>query len=304
MAADSLFLAVDGGGTVCRARLCDASGRRLGEAEAGPANIRFGLEEAFASVLDATFHCLAQAQLTPNDLPRITACLALAGATEPAEMAAAKLQRQGFGHAILTADAHAACVGAHDGGDGGIIVVGTGSIGWAVLNGRQHRVGGWGLPVSDEGSGAWIGREVLRRVLMAYDGRRAWTPLLRALFEVYDSDPHGIVQWTSQASPREFGTLAPLVVEYALRNDEAGLEILHEAAAHVDVIANRLIQLGAPRLSLVGGVAPHLERFLAASTQQRLVQPFGDPLYGAFLLARAAAQAPLADQRAAAGGGR
>src|SRR3954469_5580557 len=118
MAADSLFMAGEGGGTRCRARLYDASGRRLGEGEAGPANIRFGLEEAFASVLDATFRCLAQAQLTPNDLPRITACIALAGATEPAEMAAAKLQRQGFGRAILTADAHEACVGAHDGGDG------------------------------------------------------------------------------------------------------------------------------------------------------------------------------------------
>jgi glucosamine kinase len=301
MVADSLFLAVDGGGTRCRARLYDGSGRRLGEAEAGPANIRFGLEEAFASVLDATSRCLAQAQLTPNDLPRITACIALAGATEPAEMAAAKLQRQGFGHAILTADAHAACVGAHDGRNGGIIVVGTGSIGWAVLNGRQHRVGGWGLPVSDEGSGAWIGREVLRRVLMAYDGRRAWTPLLRAVSKVYDSDPHGIVQWTAQATPREFGTLSPLVVEHGSRNDESALEVLQEAAAHVDVIASRLMQLGAPRLSLAGGVAPHLERFLAASTRQRLVKAIGDPLYGAFLLARAAAEAPRAHQRAAGG---
>jgi N-acetylglucosamine kinase-like BadF-type ATPase len=62
--------------------------------------------------------------------------------------------------------------------------------------------------------------------------------------------------------------------------------------------------LGAPRLSLAGGVAPHLERFLAASTQQRLVPPIGDPLYGAFLLARAATQAPVANQRVAVGGSR
>ena len=299
MVEKALFLAVDGGGTSCRARLCDASGGRLGEAQAGPANIRFGLKEAFASVFDATFRCLAQAQLTPNDFPRITACLALAGATEPAEMAAAKLQRQGFGRAILTADAHAACVGAHDGGDGGIVVVGTGSIGWAVLNGQQHRIGGWGLPVSDEGSGAWIGREVLRRVLMAYDGRTTWTPLMRAVFELYDSDPHGIVQWSSQASPRDFGTLAPLVVEHGARHDHTALEILHLAATHVDVIANRLVELGAQRLALAGGIAPHLERLLAASTRKRIVQPAGDPLYGAFLLARAAAEAPAAHEQTA-----
>ena len=143
--ANGLFLGVDGGGTGCRARLCDAAGTRLGEAQGGPANIRLGLEQAFASVRDATLACLQQAQLTPDDLPRITACLALAGATEPAELAAARQQRQAFGKAILTADAHAACVGAHNGADGGVIVVGTGSIGWAVLRGRQHRVGGWGL---------------------------------------------------------------------------------------------------------------------------------------------------------------
>jgi glucosamine kinase len=294
MAANALFLAVDGGGTGCRARLCDAAGNRLGEAEAGPANIRYGLKEAFASVLDATLKCLEQAQLTPQDLPRITACLALAGATEPTELAAARMQKQAFGRAILTADAHAACIGAHNGGDGGVVVVGTGSIGWAALRGRQHRVGGWGLSVSDEGSGAWIGRETLRLVLSAYDGRIAWTDLLCTVFQRYASDPHGIVHWASRASPRDFGTLAPAVFEHASRNDDAAVEILRLAAMHVDAIAMRLIQLGVPRLSLTGGLAPHLECLLPATTRQQIQRPLGDPLDGAFLLARAAARSAAA----------
>jgi glucosamine kinase len=301
MAANVLFLGVDGGGTRCRARLYDVSGHRLGESVSGPANLSYGLNEAFASVFDAVFRSLAQAQLTPNDFPRITACLALAGATEPAEQAAAKLQRQGFGRAILISDAHAACVGAHDGADGGIIIVGTGSIGWAVLSGRQHRVGGWGLAVSDEGSGAWIGREVLRRVLMAHDGRLAWTPLLRAVFERYDGATHRIVQAAARASPRDFGMLAPLVVEHAAQDDDTARTILHEAARHVDAIADRLVELGAPRLSLAGGVAPYLEPILAPSTRQRLVEPVGDALYGAFLLARAAADSAASAPMAAGG---
>ena len=284
-----LFLAVDGGGTGCRARLYDASGSRLAEAKGGPANIRFGLGRAFASVLEATLACLEQARLTPNDLPRITACLALAGATEPAELAAARMQQQAFGKAILTADAHAACVGAHDGRDGGVIVIGTGSIGWAVLHGRQHRVGGWGPQVSDEGSGAWLGCETLRRVLSAHDGRIAWTPFLRTVFERYRADPHAIVQWAAQASPREFGTLAPLLVDHASRNDDAAVEILRLAAAHVDAIARRLIELGVPRLSLTGGLAAHVEGLLPETTRQHLVRPLGDPLDGALILARAAA---------------
>jgi glucosamine kinase len=286
---NELFLAVDGGGTGCRARLCDASGIRLAEATGGPANIRFGLRQAFASVLEATRECLEQARLTPSVLPRITACLALAGATEPAELAAARMQQQPFGKAILTADAHAACVGAHNGADGGVVIVGTGSIGWAVLQGRQHRVGGWGLPVSDEGSGAWLGCEALRRVLSAYDGRGAWTPFLRAVFDRYQSDPHAIVHWAAQASPRDFGTLAPVVVDHALHNDDAAVEILRLAAGHVDAIATRLIELGVPHLSLTGGLATHIERLLPRSTRQHLVKPLGDPLDGALILARAAA---------------
>jgi glucosamine kinase len=283
-----LFLGVDGGGTGCRARLCDAAGKRLGEAQGGPANIRLGLEQAFASVRDATLACLEQAQLTADDLPRISACLALAGATEPAELAAARQQRQAFGKAMLTADAHAACVGAHNGADGGVIVVGTGSIGWAVLRGRQHRIGGWGVELSDEGSGAWVGRETLRRVLAAHDGRTAWTALLRAVFERHDCDPHGVVRWASRASSRDLGALAPAVVAAAHDDDAAAIEIMRLAATHIDAIATRLIELGVPRLSLMGGLAAHIEGLLPTIIRRQLEKPMGDALDGALLLARAA----------------
>ena len=30
-------------------------------------------------------------------------------------------------------------------------MIGTGSVGWAMIDGREYRVGGWGLPLSDEG---------------------------------------------------------------------------------------------------------------------------------------------------------
>lgn len=292
--ANGLFLAVDGGGTSCRVRLCDAFGIRLAEASAGPANIRSGLMDAFASVSEATLACLEQARLTAADLPRITACLALAGATEPAELAAATKHPQAFGKAILTSDAHAACVGAHNGNDGAVIVAGTGSIGWAVLRGRQYRVGGWGPEISDEGSGAWIGRETLRRVLSAYDGRTAWTPLLRSVFERCGSDPHAIVSWVARATPRDLGALAPIVLAHASADDETAVDLLRVGAAHLDAIAARLVALGASRLALVGGLAPHIEGRLSPSTQERLVAPLGDALDGALLIAHRAVQSVAA----------
>ena len=294
MSKNELFLGVDGGGTRCRARLCDASGLKLAQTEAGPANIRLGLKEAFASVLDVTLTCLEQAHLSSQDLPRITACLALAGATEPSDLAAAKLHEQSFGRAVLTSDAHAACVGAHEGRDGAVVIAGTGSIGWAVVGGRHHRVGGWGLPISDEGSGAWLGVETLRRVLMAHDGRIRWTPLLRAVFDRFGSDPHAIVGWVARALPRDLGSLAPIVVEHASRNDPAAVELLRLAASHLDAIAARLNALGASRLALLGGLAPSMEEWLSAGIRRRLVPPAGDAVDGALQLARLAARSAAA----------
>ena len=84
-----LFLGVDGGGTRCRARLADGSGAVLGEGTAGPGQHSLRPGDSFAAVLDATGQCLAEAGLGFDSRP-IIACLALAGASEPTELAAAQ----------------------------------------------------------------------------------------------------------------------------------------------------------------------------------------------------------------------
>jgi glucosamine kinase len=291
-----LFLGVDGGGTRCRARLAHATGAILGEAVAGPANIRIGLDESLRSVLDAAGQCLAQAGVA-QDAP-VAACLALAGASEPREAAAAHAACAGRFHRVrITTDAEAACVGAHRGEDGGVIIVGTGSIGWAVCGGRSVRVGGWGFPVSDEGGGAWLGCEAVRRTLWAHDGRIAWTPLLRRVSAEFGSDPHAIVRWMGPAKPRDFARLAPLVLDHAEHDDPAAAEIMRLAAAHIDAIAQRLTEHGAPRLALVGGLAAAIELWLAPATRARLVPPADDALDGALRLARAGAAGVILEIR-------
>jgi glucosamine kinase len=288
-----LLLGVDGGGTGCRGRLSDSSGLILGEGSAGPANIRFGLEQSFGAVLEAAAQCLRRAGLSYADLDRTVACLALAGATEPTELAKARARALPFRKALITTDAHAACVGAHGGRDGGIVVIGTGSVGWAMVRGRHHRVGGWGFPISDEGSGAWLGCEAVRRVLWAQDGRIGWTGLLRALFAEFQSDPHAIVRWATHARPGDFGKFAPLIVEHAARQDAVARELVALTAYHIDSLAARLIASGAKRLAVVGGLAPHIEPWLAGETKRHLVPPEGDALSGALQLAQAEASSML-----------
>jgi glucosamine kinase len=288
--AKIFLLGVDGGGTKCRARLCDPSGQVLGEAASGPANLRLGVERSFSAILYAASEALERAGLSDQHLAQVVACLALAGASEPGYLAAAEAHPHPFGKAIITTDAHAACLGAHGEEDGGIIVAGTGTIGWATLNGEILRVGGWGLPVSDEGGGAWIGGEALRRVLWALDGRTPWTGLLNAVAAEFDHDPHAIVRWTQTALPCDFGALAPRVFDYAERGDPIARELMERAARHLDRLAARLIAAGATRLALTGGCAPFLRPWLCDESKAHLVTPRGDPLQGALHVARVAAQ--------------
>jgi glucosamine kinase len=247
------------------------------------------LEASFAAILQASAECLVQAGLSARDLSRIVACLALAGASEPRDLAAARRRKLPFRHATIMTDAQAACLGAHGGRDGGVVVVGTGTIAWAELNGRQIRLGGWGLVVSDEGSGAWLGRELLRRVLWAQDGRIDQTLLLQAALWRFDRDPHTISLWASKASPRDFGALAPLVTEHAAQGDPVAIELMRLAASHVDILAGRLVSLGARRLALAGGLAEHIRPWVSQVTESRLTAPVGDALDGALQVARAAA---------------
>jgi glucosamine kinase len=287
--ADVLLLGIDGGGSRCRARLCSLSGTQMGEGDGGPSNIRLGMDQSFASVLQATTQCMSQAGLSPRDFQRIVACLALAGASEPSQLKAARRYKHPFGKAVIVPDAQAACVGAHGGRNGGIIVIGTGSIGWAELNGRQHRIGGWGWPISDEGSGAWLGCEAMRRTLWAHDGRIPWTGLLSSLFARFRSDPHGVVCCMTGALPRDFAAIAPAVIEHAQANDPVAVELLRLAGTHIDTLAQGLVAFGVDRLSLVGSLAASIEPWLADATREHLAAPLGDAVAGALQLARRAA---------------
>jgi glucosamine kinase len=290
MHGDTILIGVDGGGTRCRARLCVASGERIADAVTGPANIRLGFKPAMVAVMSAIEQCLDQAGLTKRDLGRITACLALAGASEPTQLAFARRHKYPFERTILVTDAQAACVGAHRGGDGGVIIVGTGTIGWGELKGRQHRVGGWGLPISDEGSGAWIGCEALRQVLWAHDGRVPWTGLLDDLFNHFRGDPHAIVRWATRALPRDYGSFAPLVVSHASKQDTVAIELMRRAAGHIDALAARLLSADVRPLALVGGLADAMAQWVSPDTRLHLIQPAGDALDGAIQLARLAAE--------------
>ncbi|MGO4572145.1 BadF/BadG/BcrA/BcrD ATPase family protein [Microvirga sp. 2TAF3] len=285
---ESLFLGIDGGGTKCRARLRDAEGNFLGEGTGGPSNIRLDPDLVWNSILTACREAIAQAGLQEADFKRIHAGMGAAGAGQTSAVERLMSRPHPFASFSIDTDAHTAWLGAFGGGDGAILIVGTGSCGYGGVGGRRYYVGGWGYEISDEGSGAAIGREALRRAIWAYDGRMASSPLSDAILSEFGNNPEALVDWVGKARPSDYARYAPLVLQHALQRDPLGIRLIQDAAAGMAQIATRLLDLGAPAICLFGGLSEPLRPWLPPPLQQAVTQPKADALDGAILLGREA----------------
>jgi glucosamine kinase len=280
------FLGIDGGGTKCRARLRDANGILLGEGSGGSSNLRLDPELVWNSILTACREALAQAGLQESDLKAMHAGMGAAGAGQTSAVERLLSRPHPFASFAIDTDAHTAWLGAFNGGDGAILILGTGSCGYGGVGGQCRYVGGWGFEISDEGSGAAMGREFLRRCVWAHDGRIPSTPLSDALLSEFNNDLEALVDWVGNARPSDYARYAPLVLDHAGRRDPLGIALVEEAAAGATRIATRLLELGAPALCLFGGLAEPLKPWLPPPVQNTVVSPMADALDGAILLGR------------------
>jgi glucosamine kinase len=279
------YLGVDGGGTRCRARLQDTKGHTLGESEGGPANIRLGLDTAWAGIMTAIDGALAAAGLTREALPLTAAGLGLAGVVSPKDCVRTLEAAPKFHSIRAAADFHVACLGAFSGRDGGIQIAGTGSSSYAIVNGKGVPVGGFGFSLAEKGSAAALGRDAIQAALEAHDGLIPQTALTQAIMAHFGS-PAAIVDWSDTARPGDYGALSPLVFEHAAQDDAVALRLVNQLAADIGRYIAHLIHIGAPKVCLVGGLAPHITPWLTTDIRAHLAAPKLDILDGALLLAR------------------
>src|SRR5882757_8690001 len=283
-----LFAGVDGGGTGCRARIQDAGGRLLGTGIAGPAALRVGIERSLAEVEKACRAALDEAGLSAEALSSIHAAVGLAGVGRKGALEELMRRPHPFRSVAYVHDATIACIGAHGTRDGGIVIVGTGSVGFAVVGGREIRVGGYGFPISDEGSGADLGLHAIRLALRAHDERVINTGFTRDVMTRFRDDPFEAVAWMDPATATDYATFAPLVMRHADAGDQIARRIVRDAAEQIDELIRRLSECGAPRIALLGGLASSMRQWLAPDVQRRLVAVEGDAVDGALHLARRA----------------
>jgi glucosamine kinase len=286
---EAIFLGLDGGGTRCRVRLRDARGAVLAEAVGGSANIYQDFDGALANVLACSRAAAAQAGLNIED---VHAGLGLAGIVTSVDAGKITTEKLPFASVVADNDAYAACVGAFGGGDGGIVIAGTGSIGLAIVGHQRHMVGGWGFALGDHGSGAWLGHHAVRRAALALDGLLQPTELTEAVLARTGRARMDLSRWSENATPRDYAAFAPLVFECAKKADVQGMSIVIEGAAAISKLGHALLARGAQRLCLLGGTSVAYPPYLDADVRAALAQPEADAIDGAIMMARRARGLP------------
>lgn len=287
--SERLFCCVDGGASNTRVALFDGGGRRLGLTVAGPTSLTLRGAGAWDEITDAVENLFAAVGLPGENLERLHFGVGLAGANN-------SRQRQHFvaaaprvGSLRVATDAYIAALAAHEGAPGAVVIVGTGSVGYRIeAAGRSRLVGGWGFPVGDEGSGAWIGRVAVSQTIQVLDNRyrgRA-TALHRAVMGHCGANREEMLGWLLGAPSTRYAEIAPLVIEYAARGDMAAVEIATQAGHEVDEIAKALDPGRKITLALVGGLAEPLAPFLPEKLRAWVRTPVEEPLAGALMLAQ------------------
>lgn len=288
-----IFIGIDGGATKSKVRVEDAAGELIGQAIGGPSNIRISVDASWKAIMHTLKDALKSTSisLSNNIQYRFHAGMGLAGC----EVKKAYKEFLEHPHPFMTlqveSDAHIACIGAHKGKAGSIIVVGTGVVGYQIEHGKNHKISGWGFPHDDIGGGAWLGLEAVRLTLQWIDHRAEKSPLAEDIFAFFNEDLDHFVTWANSANSTEFARLAPIVINHSQQEEIAAVRLMKKAAHTIDRVGTTLVKLQKnPEkplpCSLFGGIAPFIEPWLSSELREHLVPREADANAGAILMVR------------------
>ena len=204
-------------------------------------------------------------------------------------------------------DFRIAFYGAVPTGVGVSALAGTGSVMYGENgDGRAVRVGGRGWEYGDEGSGAWLTTEAIRRTIRALDGMEETTPLCRAVCDYLgESEDAGRLGEAARRETQTLGRgfLVPLLLEKAEAGDTEAANLFVGAAgwigAQVKTTLRRLaFESDAPvTIARVGGLwevgtlltAPFTQVMHRWYPHAEIINADAPPLTGALRLAEQAA---------------
>ncbi|MDG6104038.1 hypothetical protein Daura_12655 [Dactylosporangium aurantiacum] len=249
-----LVVGVDAGATSTRCLVSTVDGTVLGRGRAAGANQNSSggsPARALAEALGAALRGLDPAAVALGVIGAAGA--ASAGREEARQAAREAWQAAGLaGEPRSVTDLEVAFAAGTGRPDGLLLLSGTGAAAVAFRAGVPHRrCDGYGWLLGDEGSAVWLGREALRAVLCALDGRGPATlltdPVTAALEVAGHADPdehaQALIRVAYRRPPATLGLLAPLVGPAAAAGDEVAAGLVAAAAERllhaVDTVARR-----------------------------------------------------------------
>lgn len=252
-----LWLGIDGGGTKTACSLYTDDLHRIDQLILPTCHYaQAGFEGMERILAQAVLWASERARAASESAQDLGVACAICGYGEGAE-ASARIEQaveraaDGREH-LLVNDVDAAWAAGLHLADGIALIAGTGSIALGVRGERRMRCGGWDYELGDEGSGGWMGRQLLYAFCREADGRAArgavYDLVRRELGLASDFDVIGFAQ-RHIADRGRIAALAPLVAQAAQAGDAAAQAIFQQAAqeetALVRAIAERLFCAGA-----------------------------------------------------------
>ncbi len=279
------LIGVDGGGTGCRVAVTDMSGHVLGAAKGGAANIATNLSSARLNILAAIELAFDNAGIDRDEIKKSSAVLGLAGSNF-GNYAADLTRNLPLKANHIVNDSHITLTGAIGDAEGCIAAIGTGSVFAARDSDGIHMLGGWGFLLGDDGSGAALGHDLLRRVILAADGVQQHSELTREILVQFDNRIESIIEAAAHFSPRDFGEFAPRIVAAAKENDLHGAALM---AHHTNLVQASIDAAGfdpEKPFCMLGGLGPIYLKALPEKYQNAAHPPKGNALAGALSMAK------------------
>jgi glucosamine kinase len=284
---NELFLGIDGGGSKCKTIIMNKDNQILGTGISGPGNPLHGFEQATNSITESAKLALENAGLAHIELSELVAGVGLAGVNLPVLFDKMLAWQHPFKAMHLATDLLIACLGAHDGSDGAVMISGTGSCGFSCIDEQQTIVGAHGFPHGDKGSGAWFGLQGVKQVLLSLDGLVEDTLMTNVLLSKLNcKDDTDLVEAVASQKATFYAQQANLVFDAAEQGDNVALAIVNEGAEYINSISRTLSAKKPPRMSMIGGLTPRLKPWLADEVKANLAEPLFAPEVGSVIFAR------------------
>ncbi|MCX7985057.1 MAG: hypothetical protein N3A63_09175 [Bacteroidetes bacterium] len=241
-------IGIDGGGTKTTAVLCTLKGIIAATANGGPTNVNVvGVDQTAHTLAHLINQCCLTVRCSISEIGAIVA--GIAGAGDPTLQERIVNDVNGFfGEHIplfIENDARIALESAFKSSNGILIAVGTGSVFYGKVKNNIVCVGGWGKLLGDEGSGWWLGREVLRAVLAEYDGIGEQTLCTTLIATQHNASSRNAIIDLVYRHSFDIASLAPLVLQAATQKDPIALSILNRgchALVHTLRLTLKLLQ--------------------------------------------------------------